>query len=127
MAAFLNLALRRWCRQRIEECFARYKTSDLARVLDSAAIVNSPINTISQVFSDPQVLARDMVQEVFHPLAGNIKLTGPAAKYSQTPARIRSAPPLLGQHSSQVLRDVLGRTDQEIQALVDEGVIRLAP
>ena len=89
--------------------------------------MNSPINTISQVFSDPQVLARDMVQEVFHPVAGNIKLTGPAVKYSQTPARIRSAPPLLGQHSSQVLRDVLGRTDEDIKVLVEEGVIRVAP
>ncbi len=104
--------------------FKGYSTADLARILDTAGIVNSPINSIAQVFRDPQVLARDMVQEVDHPTAGRIRLTGPAVKYSRTPARIRSAPPLLGQHSAEVLRDVLGMSPDEIARLADTGVIR---
>ena len=79
------------------------------------------------MFSDPQVIARDMVQEVDHPIAGRIKLTGPAAKYSRTPARIRSAPPLLGQHSTEVLTDVLGMTREEVHQLDSDGVIHCAP
>jgi succinate--hydroxymethylglutarate CoA-transferase len=110
--------------QLITNVFQGYTTAELARILDAAGIVNSPIASVAQVFQDPQVLARDMVQHVEHPTAGRIRLTGPAVKYSRTPARIRSAPPLLGQHTVEVLRDVLGMSPSEIAQLADAGVIR---
>jgi formyl-CoA transferase len=88
-----------------------------------AGIPSGPINTVEQVFAHPQVLARDMLIEVAHPLAGMLKLAGIPYELSGTPARVRLAPPLLGQHTEEVLSERLGRTLDEIAVLRESGVI----
>eukprot|EP00945_MAST-04E_sp_MAST-4E-sp1_P005593 g5593.t1 len=83
----------------------------------------APINPISEVFKDPQVHARDMVQTIHHPTIGNIQLVGPAVKYSETPAEIRLPPPLLGQHTDEVLNSIVGLEQGVIDSLRTSGVL----
>jgi formyl-CoA transferase len=83
----------------------------------------APINAIDQVFADPQVLARGMSVELPHPTAGTVKMAGSPFKLSRTPTRLDRAPPLLGQHTDEILRTHLGYSDKEIARLRAEGVI----
>ena len=71
----------------------------------------------------PQVRARGMVQEVAHPRIPDLKLLGPVAKLSATPARIRSAPPELGEHTRDILLNTLGYSAEAIERLRQQGVI----
>ena len=89
----------------------------------AAGLPTGPINTVDQVFRDPQVLHRGMVQEIEHPTAGRVKLVGIPVKFTATPGEIRLPPPLLGQHTEEVLTGLLGLTASEIAALRTDGVI----
>ena len=81
-----------------------------------------PINDLSQVYEDPQVLARDMVVELDHPTAGPTRNIGLPIKLSETPGRINRPAPTLGQHTDEVLAD-FGYSKQEIAALRDGDVV----
>lgn len=81
------------------------------------------INDIPTLLNDPQVAARDMVQEINHKSLGPLKQLGPVAKLSETPASIRSAPPMLGEHTELILREDLGYSMKEIQRLQSENTI----
>jgi crotonobetainyl-CoA:carnitine CoA-transferase CaiB-like acyl-CoA transferase len=89
----------------------------------AAGLPTGPINAVDQVFRDPQVLHRGMVQEIDHPTAGLVKLVGIPVKFTATPGEIRLPPPLLGQHTEEVLTGLLGLTASEIAALRTDGVI----
>jgi formyl-CoA transferase/CoA:oxalate CoA-transferase len=102
--------------------FVRKTAAQWTEVLDGAGVPCGPILTVAQVFSDPHVLHREMLQEVDHPTAGRIKQTGLPVKLSQTPGRIRSAPPTLGQHTDAILRD-LGFDAAAIASLRKERVV----
>ena len=82
-----------------------------------------PINDIATALSDPQVRSRDMVQTINHPTAGEIQLLGPVAKLSETPAVIRSAPPVLGADTDEILRTDLGLDKAAIAHLREAGVV----
>jgi glutaryl-CoA transferase len=90
--------------------------------LTAAEVPCGPLNDLAAVFAEPQVLAREMVQTVAHPTAGPLRLTGVPFKLAATPARVRHAPPLLGQHSAEVLA-WLGYDAAEIARLRAQGVI----
>jgi crotonobetainyl-CoA:carnitine CoA-transferase CaiB-like acyl-CoA transferase len=92
-------------------------------LLNSESIPCAPINTMDEVFSNPQVLHRKMLEEVDHPTAGKIKLVGIPVKYSDAEAAVRRPPPLLGQHTRDILSEVLGYEDARIEKLRAEGVI----
>ena len=98
----------------IEMDFQQRTSAEWTDDLLQAGIPSGSVNSIPEAFSDPQAQARDMVQEVNHPTAGSIPQVGPAVKMSKTPAVIRSAPPLLGEHTEEVLRRMLGYTDSKI-------------
>lgn len=102
--------------------FARKTTAQWTEVFDAAGVPCGPILTIAQVFSDPHVLHRGMLQNVDHPTVGRIKQTGLPVKLSQTPGRIRSAPPTLGQHTDAILRE-LGFDPAAIASLRKEHVV----
>ncbi|MDQ7030279.1 MAG: CoA transferase [Ardenticatenia bacterium] len=108
---------------RLRELFRSRPTAAWLELLHAANIPAAPINTVAQVLNDPHVLARGMVQTVHHPTAGELKLVGPVAKLSATPATVRRPPPLLGEHTVNVLTDVLGYDETTIAHLQREGVI----
>ncbi|HLF23752.1 MAG TPA: CoA transferase, partial [Burkholderiales bacterium] len=81
------------------------------------------INSVRQAFDDPQTAARAMVEMVAHPTLGALKLIGTPFKFSGTPTSVRCAPPTLGQHTDEILRNELGYDDGKIVALRAEKVI----
>ncbi len=91
--------------------------------LMAAGIPSGRINSVAQALAAPHAIARDMVTSVEHPTAGTVKMLGIPFRFSDTPASIRRAPPLLGQHTEAVLREELGFSDARINALRAEKVI----
>jgi len=92
-------------------------------ILNEAEVPCAPVQTIDQVFAAPQVRHREMLVEVEHPNAGNVKMAGIPVKFSLTPASVRLPPPLLGQHTEEVLAAWLGMGSDEIDVLKRKRVI----
>ena len=90
--------------------------ADWLGALEAAKVPCGPINDLADVFADPQVLARDMTVEMPHPLSGSVRLVASPMKLSATPVQYRRPPPLLGEHTAQILGE-FGLTDAEIGAL----------
>jgi crotonobetainyl-CoA:carnitine CoA-transferase CaiB-like acyl-CoA transferase len=101
---------------------ARPKADWLA-ALEAAKVPCGAINNLAEVFADPHVQERAMVREWEHPLAGNVRLVASPLKLSATPVRADHVPPLLGQHTEQVLREVLGFDDERIAGLREQEVL----
>jgi len=100
----------------------KYPTNVLHEMLDEAGVPCAPVNTLDRVLSDPQTLARGMVVDAPHPLIPNLKLLGLPIKLSDTPGEVRTPPPLKGQHTEAVLRD-LGYAEADIETLRARQVI----
>ena len=103
--------------------FLTKTTRDWVALLDEAGVANGPINKIADVFEEPQVLARGMKFELPHAAAGKVTLVGSPMKFSATPISHDMPPPTLGQHTHEILKSVLHKSDQDIQSLVDQGVV----
>lgn len=87
------------------------------KLLNDAEVPCAPVQTIDRVFQARQVLHRDMLVEIEHPTAGKVPMAGIPVKFSVTPASVRLPPPLLGQHTDEVLKTWLGMTDEAIEDL----------
>jgi len=96
--------------------------ADWLAALEAATVPCGPINDLDEVFADPQVQARGMQQAVGHPLSDRLSLVASPMKLSATPVQLRRAPPLLGQHTDEVLEE-LGVDSAGRQALRERGVI----
>ena len=103
--------------------FLNKTTKEWVALLEQAGVANGPINKIADVFEEPQVLARGMKFELPHAVAGSVTLVGSPMKFSQTPIKHEIPPPALGQHTQEILRDVLHKSPAEIQALQSAGVV----
>ena len=108
---------------RIEVITIRRPRSHWLAVLEANEIPCGPINDYEQVFSDPQVIARDMVVEVDHPALGRLKALGSPMKLSATPPDVRRTAPRLGEHTDEILAEA-GVTANEIAALHRTGAVR---
>ncbi|NHZ99790.1 CoA transferase [Massilia sp. CCM 8734] len=91
--------------------------------LEAVGVPCGPINDVGEVFENEQVKARGVAIEMDHPAAGKVKLVRSPMKMSLTPAQADLPPPMLGQHTDEVLRDLLGRSEEEIAALRAKGAI----
>ena len=103
-----------------------FSTQDVVFWLHKIAAVEvpcGPVQALDQVFADEQVVARDMIWAVSHPTAGEIRLVGSPLKLSETPAACRSYPPLLGEHTEEVLTSLLGYSRNEVRRLRAEKAI----
>jgi crotonobetainyl-CoA:carnitine CoA-transferase CaiB-like acyl-CoA transferase len=101
-------------------CAAMTREALMARLVEYD-VMAAPVNGLPDVASDPQVLNNRMIIEQQHPALGLAKLTGVPVRLSETPGEVRRAPPLLGEHSLEVLSD-LGYTSGELDALIIDGV-----
>lgn len=101
----------------------RHETSEVwLERMERAGLPAGPVLDILQMQADPQAHARDMIVEVDHPVAGAVKTLGHPVKFSETPASIRSAAPLLGQHSREVLHEA-GYDAGQIEAMIGSGAV----
>ena len=103
--------------------FEKRTTKEWVKLLDDAGVANGPINTIKEVFEEPQVIARGMKFELPHAAAGKVSLVASPMKFSGTPLTHDIPPPTVGQHTDEILRAVLGKSDAEIAALKAAGAV----
>jgi CoA:oxalate CoA-transferase len=92
-------------------------------VFERNAIPYSPINTLKQICEDPHIAHRKMLVEIDQPIVGKMRICASPIRLSETPGEVYAPAPMLGEHSEQVLRDVLGYSRQKIAQLKEEGVI----
>lgn len=107
----------------LEELFKQQSVAHWVDTLSARAVPCGSVNDISQVFKDPHVRHRGMRMEMDHPTIGKVPLLGNPAKLSVTPPTYRRAPPLLGQHTREVLREFAGADDAMLVQLADKEVI----
>ena len=103
-----------------------FQTAPAAHWLDRLAahgVPSGPIQTIDQALSDPQVLAREMVVETEHPALGRFRTLNTPVKMEGTWGAVPGPPPQVGEHSAEILREVLGMSDGEIARLKERGVV----
>ena len=106
----------------IEESLAGRTTSEWLDDLEEAGVASGPILYIDEVFNDPQVLHQEMLKKVFHPVLGELKTTGFSANLSESPADILKPPPLLGEHTEEILGR-MGYGPADIQRLKKSGAV----
>ncbi len=91
--------------------------------LRAANVPAGPINDFAQVLNDPQIRHREVLQQVPHTLSGTMPFIGNPVKFSDTPVTYHRGPPLLGEHTAEVLRELLDMDDTAIAALQKQGVV----
>jgi glutaryl-CoA transferase len=107
----------------LQAIFAKKSTREWVELLEAAGVANGPINDVAQVFEEPQVKARGVRIELEHAVAGKLPLVASPMRFSATPLEHRLAPPVLGQHTEEVLRGLLSLGDAEIARLRADGVV----
>jgi formyl-CoA transferase len=107
----------------IAQALKRDKSAAWIEKLRAAGVPCGPINSVAEALTDPHTLARDMVRTVKHPTVGDLKMVGIPFRFSGTPGSIRRAPPLLGQHTEEVLGAELGFSAERIAQLRAEKVV----
>lgn len=110
----------------LQEVFLTKDTEEWLKLLTEADVPCGPVNTLDKALSDPQVLASDMVVSIEHTLGGQIKQTGNPIKIAATSPDVRHkflSPPTLGEHTSEVLSNLLGYSEEKLNRLRDEKII----
>lgn len=107
----------------LEKIFVSRASDEWIAQFKKVGIPCGRVNTMDKVFAHPQIEPREMVVEIDHPTSGKIKVVGIPVKYSETMGSIRIPPPLLGQHTDEVLSGLLGYSREEIDTLRQEKVV----
>ena len=107
----------------LDELMRKKTTAEWVAALEGAGVPCGPINNLKDVFENEQVVARGLRVEIAHPTAGKVSLVRSPMRFSETPVEHKVPPPLLGQHTDEVLKDVLGKSADEIAALKKAGTV----
>lgn len=107
----------------IGEIIRKRTVKDMLGALEAAGIPNGPVYGYRQAFDDPHVRHRDVLVESPHPVGGSVKLLRNPIRFSETPITNYQAPPTLGQHTDEVLHELLDMDEAAIAALREEGAI----
>ncbi len=108
----------------IAEQMRRKSAEEWIALFDAEGLPIGPVNTLDRVLSDPHILAREMVKIFNHPIAGEVKCVDMPYRFGEDGTKIRSAPPLLGEHTDEILSGLLGYSEEEIARLKAEGAVR---
>lgn len=106
----------------IQEKLLEQSADHWVSLFGNSGIASSPINPVDKVFEDPQVIAREMVTEVKHPILDSVKLISSPLKLSDTPTEIKRYPPQPGEHTVEILKE-LNYKQEDIDALYDQKII----
>ena len=117
-----RVAHRPECIETLSKVFSSKTVAEWVDTISDAGVPCGPINRVSDVVKDPQVLAREMIADLPHPNVPDLKVPSSPMKLTETPATLRMAPPLLGQHNAQILGE-LGYTADQVKKLQEKGVI----
>ena len=115
--SIIEEALKKW--------FSNKSMAEAVDILSENSIPCSPVNNVEQASNDPHLREREMMVEVPDPIAGTMWVTGKSIKFSRTPMVV-GATPKVGEHTNEILSEVLGYSNDEIQKLVEKEIIRLA-
>jgi formyl-CoA transferase len=107
----------------LDKIFVQRPTKEWIARLEAAGVPCGPINDLAQVFNEPQAIARGLRMELPHPSAGRVSLVRSPMRFSETPVEHGVPPPTLGQHTDEVLRELLGKSEGEIARLRAEAII----
>ena len=106
----------------LAERFRDFERDALMKSLDAAGVPCAPINSIPEVFEDPQIRHREMLRHIPHPVAGSVPQVVSPLRFAENPLRFDRAPPTLGQHTAEVLAE-LGLDEEAVAGLAARGVI----
>ncbi len=107
----------------LEKLFQGKSRDEWIEILTRVNVPCGPVYKMEEIFKDPQVLHREMMVEVNHPKTGKLKLVGTPIKFSDTPLKINKHPPLLGEHTEEVLSGLLRYSKDEIKKFKEEKII----
>jgi len=107
----------------LQAVFTQRSTRAWVEILEAAGVPNGPINDVAQVFEEPQVKARGIKVELDHPVAGKLPTVASPMRFSATPVEYTLAPPVLGQHTEEILRGLLQLDDTAIAKLRADGTV----
>src|SRR5438067_10419455 len=107
----------------LADVFKKRSKGEWLELLEAAGVPNGPINDVAQVFAEPQVKARGTRMELPHGAGASLPMVASPMRFSETPLEYRCAPPLLGEHTDEVLHRLLGKDDAEIAGLRAAKVI----
>jgi crotonobetainyl-CoA:carnitine CoA-transferase CaiB-like acyl-CoA transferase len=123
----VNQAERVKYREQIDSIVAEWTKArncdDVVKQIKSVDVPATKIPIFEEVCSDPQLISRDMILEVEQTISGPVKVPGSVFKLSKTPGDGRSPAPFLGEHNVEVYSEMLGYTEQEINSLIEEGLV----
>jgi crotonobetainyl-CoA:carnitine CoA-transferase CaiB-like acyl-CoA transferase len=110
-------------KQIVEDWTKKNKAKEIVEFLLNKGMPCAPIYSVNDIVEDEHIVkAREMIQEVNHPVAGSTKLISSAIKMSETPPTIETPAPLLGQHTEEILKDILSYSEDKIKELKDDNV-----
>jgi len=118
-----RVANRDACAAVIAPAIRKKSTAEWVTLLEPLGVPCGPINRLDEVFANPQVQHRKLRVDVPHPLSGSVPQVANPIKFSRTPLRYDTPPPLLGQHTDEILRELLGKDQRDIAALRSKGII----
>lgn len=119
-----RVANRQELEDKIENISKRKTTQEWLQIFEGRGMPYAAVNDVQDTLNHAHTKARDMVIEVEHDSCGPIKMVNTPVKYSESQPGVRTAPPTLGQHTDEILGDLLGHSVNEIAALKKQGVVR---